>query len=87
MTHYNSARKAFIKLGVVKDEDPASLFPPLSIEDTYRKSTISKRSLGDTRSIDGALWRLGSIGTSSKSIPHDTSSDSAAEDVNGPSKS
>jgi hypothetical protein len=68
MDSYNSAQQALVRLGAVKEDDPESPFPPLSIEDTYRKSTLDKRSLGDSRNMDGVLWRLGSIGTSSKSI-------------------
>jgi len=48
---YNDNRKALIALGMSSDR-----FPPVKIEDTYRKPTHTKRRLGDSRKLDGAIW-------------------------------
>jgi hypothetical protein len=52
---YNSARKALISLNQDKETTDAR-FPILSIHDTFRKSPIDKRQLGDTWRT-GRAWR------------------------------
>ncbi|KAJ3841846.1 hypothetical protein F5878DRAFT_702525 [Lentinula raphanica] len=37
-------------------------WPTLSIQDTYRKPTEKRRSPGDSRMMDGTLWRMSSAG-------------------------
>ncbi|KAJ3963554.1 hypothetical protein EV361DRAFT_174355, partial [Lentinula raphanica] len=39
-------------------------WPTLSIQDTYRKPTEKRRSPGDSRMMDGTLWRMSSAGRS-----------------------
>jgi hypothetical protein len=53
MAHYSASRAAMISLGMSPD-DPS--FPKLTLEDTYRKATHSKRAVGDSRTSDGLLW-------------------------------
>ena len=50
---YNALRQAMIALGLSQDD---SMYPPLSIEDTFRKSTHVKRAVGDSQRTDGLLW-------------------------------
>ena len=50
---YNDLRQILLKLGV-SDEDP--VYRPLTLEDTFRKPTMSNRNLGDTYRNDGPLW-------------------------------
>ncbi|KAL0568932.1 hypothetical protein V5O48_013043 [Marasmius crinis-equi] len=47
---YNGARKALQALGAGLD------LPEMKEEDTYRKSTVHKRGLGDSRRTDGQLY-------------------------------
>ncbi|KAJ3511561.1 hypothetical protein NMY22_g15609 [Coprinellus aureogranulatus] len=53
---YNTNRTSMIKLGL-----NASELPPMRQEDTYRKPTDVKRQVGDSRRVDGALYRSHSI--------------------------
>jgi hypothetical protein len=53
---YNEHRRAMISLGLVDEHDSNSQFPPLEIKDTFMKSTVQKRQLGDSRRTDGMLW-------------------------------
>ena len=57
---YNALRRAMIALGL-SDDDP--MFPLLSVEDTFRKSTQIKRSVGDSQRTDGLLWTTTSVTT------------------------
>jgi hypothetical protein len=57
MRTYAACRTAMIALGTLDTIDPQSPFPPLSLEDTYMKSTQRGRGLGDSRRTDGMLWR------------------------------
>ncbi|TFK35116.1 hypothetical protein BDQ12DRAFT_726248 [Crucibulum laeve] len=50
---YCSARNAMISLGM-DVADPS--FPPLTVNDTIRKSTHVNRVIGDSRVTDGLLW-------------------------------
>jgi len=43
---YNALRQAMIALGLSQDD---SMYPPLSIEDTFRKSTHVKHAVGDSQ--------------------------------------
>ncbi|KAL0562908.1 hypothetical protein V5O48_019170, partial [Marasmius crinis-equi] len=49
---YNSTRKALCALGDGLD------LPEMTEQDTYRKSTVHKRGLGDSRRTDGQLYTL-----------------------------
>ncbi|KAE9384315.1 hypothetical protein BT96DRAFT_1008199 [Gymnopus androsaceus JB14] len=51
---YNRARTALINLKFSGAHD----IPPMSIADTYRRSTFNARQLGDSRRTDGSLFRL-----------------------------
>lgn len=60
MQTYLHARTAMIALGVLSDADGAqSLFPPLSLADTFMKSTQRMRELGDSKCHEGLLWTMG----------------------------
>ncbi|KAJ3966145.1 hypothetical protein EV361DRAFT_595678 [Lentinula raphanica] len=52
---YGKHRCALRALGMLEEQE----FPSLTIEDTYRKSTGSKRSLMDAHCNEGKLWTLG----------------------------
>ncbi|KAJ3519411.1 hypothetical protein NMY22_g13219 [Coprinellus aureogranulatus] len=53
---YNTNRASMIKHGL----DPLE-FPPMRQEDTYRKPTDIKRQVGDSRRVEGALYRSHSV--------------------------
>lgn len=55
MADYTAARMAMIALG---HESTQINFPPLTLQDTYRRSTYAKRALGDSRRIDGRMWTM-----------------------------
>jgi hypothetical protein len=61
---YNSSRMA-LESHRVPGSDTEELFPPLSLDDLYRKSTLDKRVRGDTFRPDGSLWGLGEFKLSS----------------------
>ena len=63
---YNAARVQLLRL---VDEDPR--FPPLTIKDTFRKSTELKRQVGDSRRGEGKIW---SVGTSARARANATAS-------------
>ncbi|KAF8965358.1 hypothetical protein BDZ97DRAFT_1904028 [Flammula alnicola] len=50
---YNATRSALVSLGMSED-DPE--FPPLTLKDTFRKRTNTKRAVGDTYRMDGLIW-------------------------------
>ncbi|KAF8955089.1 hypothetical protein BDZ97DRAFT_1968746 [Flammula alnicola] len=52
---YSAARSAMISLGL-SPNDPT--FPPLTLDDTFRKPTHLKRAVGDSRMTDGRLWTM-----------------------------
>lgn len=52
---YNRHRDALIRLNAVAED--SSEFRKLEVEDTVRKSTTTKRSIGDAHRRDGYLWR------------------------------
>lgn len=58
MNDYNRSRLALIALDT-PDADTA--FPLLSLKDTFRKSTLIKRSVGDSRRTDGVMWTYGGV--------------------------
>jgi hypothetical protein len=61
---YNASR---LRLGNLVDEDPR--FPPLTIKDTFRKSTELKRQIGDSKRGEGKIW---SVGTSARALANAT---------------
>ena len=54
---YNHARERLLKL--VDDDER---FPPLTVADTYRKPTETKRLLGVSRIPDGKVWTINAKG-------------------------
>ncbi|KAJ7588670.1 hypothetical protein C8J56DRAFT_1077886, partial [Mycena floridula] len=66
---YNVARGYLIKLHVLSVTDMNSSFPKLTIQDTYRKPVMEKRSMGDSRRSDGALYHMGSTGLRARAAP------------------
>ena len=63
---YLSIRKSLITLGMT-EKDPR--FPPLSVDDTKRLSTYSKRAVGDSRRLDGKIWTANAGVTSGARLP------------------
>jgi hypothetical protein len=63
---YLSIRKSLIALGMT-EEDPR--FPSLTVEDTKRLSTNSKRAVGDSRRLDGKIWTANAGVTSGARLP------------------
>ncbi|KAJ7491641.1 hypothetical protein B0H11DRAFT_1911907 [Mycena galericulata] len=55
MATYEIARQAMITLGTLSSGTDSS-FPPLSIADTFMKSVLKKRQLGDSHLTDGQLF-------------------------------
>ncbi|KAJ7746219.1 hypothetical protein B0H14DRAFT_2637020 [Mycena olivaceomarginata] len=80
MATYETARVAMISLDSFS-HGPESAFPPLSVADTFMKSVMKKRQLGDSHLTDGRLFTIGAgtIGLPS-THPVDPSSVPAAED-------
>ena len=81
---YSATRNSMISLGM-STNDPS--FPPLSKQDTFRKSTLLKRAVGDSRRTDGALWSTGITGGTSHvvgSSPATTEHSSSAATANTP---
>ncbi len=68
---YNDLRQILLKLGV-SDEDP--VYRPLTLDDTFRKPTMSNRNLGDTYRNDGPLWAANAGVTGGGSTPSRVSS-------------
>ncbi|KAJ7755770.1 hypothetical protein B0H14DRAFT_2635247 [Mycena olivaceomarginata] len=62
MATYDAARQAMISLDSMS-QGPDSAFPPLSVDDTFMKSVVKKRQLGDSRFTDGQLFTVGSGAT------------------------
>ncbi|KAJ7846583.1 hypothetical protein B0H14DRAFT_2584040 [Mycena olivaceomarginata] len=62
MKTYDAARQAMISLDSMS-QGPDSAFPPLSVDDTFMKSVVKKRQLGDSRFTDGQLFTVGSDAT------------------------
>ncbi|KAJ7866022.1 hypothetical protein B0H14DRAFT_2573576 [Mycena olivaceomarginata] len=62
MATYDAARQAMISLDSMS-QGPDSAFPPLSVDDTFMKSVVKKRQLGDSRFTDGQLFAVGSGAT------------------------
>ncbi|KAK7015430.1 CxC2 domain-containing protein [Favolaschia claudopus] len=72
MGTYDVARKAMITLGSL-EPGPQSSFPPLSIADTFMKSVIKKRQLGDSHLTDGRWFTM----TASSSTPSQSTQQSS----------
>ncbi|KAJ7573807.1 hypothetical protein C8J56DRAFT_804026 [Mycena floridula] len=66
---YNVARGYLIKLHVLSVTDMNSSFPKLTIQDTYRKPVMEKRSMGDSRCSNSALYHMGSTGLRARAAP------------------
>lgn len=71
ISRYMAARQAMISLGSLSVDDPESPFPPLSVEDTYRKPTDIKRRLGDSRRTDGTAWMARPAAANAVAYPKD----------------
>ncbi|KAJ7436964.1 hypothetical protein B0H11DRAFT_1754208 [Mycena galericulata] len=72
MATYEIARQAMITLGTLSSGTDSS-FPPLSIADTFMKSVLKKRQLGDSHLTDGQLFRMGA-GSADTSLPQPSAS-------------
>ncbi|KAF8059497.1 hypothetical protein FPV67DRAFT_1518038 [Lyophyllum atratum] len=57
ISHYNASRDAYLTLDATGSK--ANIFKPLTVHDTYRKSTYQKRKIGDSRKFDGLAYRIG----------------------------
>jgi hypothetical protein len=53
---YNNHRRAMISLSMIGENELNSPFPGLEVKDTFMKSTVQRRQLGDSRRMDGILW-------------------------------
>jgi hypothetical protein len=56
MSTYATCHTAMIALGMLNENDPQLSFPPLSLKDTFMKSTQHGCGLGDSHRTDGMLW-------------------------------
>ena len=75
---YRRARQALLSL--TKDgQNTGECFPPLTIKDLYRKSTMDKRQLGDTHRTDGLLWVVASAGGSASGATEEADYDNDNE--------
>jgi hypothetical protein len=74
---YSSIRKSLITLGMTENDQ---CFPSLSVDDTKRLSTYSKRAIGDSRRIHGKIWTANAGVTSGACLP-------ASASTGGPSLS
>jgi hypothetical protein len=63
---YSATRDAMIALGM-SPEDPS--YPPLTLKDTFRKATHSKRAIGDSRQFDGLAWTRTGVTGGSRQFP------------------
>ena len=63
---YNDLRQLLMKLGL---SDSDIVYRPLTVEDTYRKPTVTNRNLGDTYRNDGPLWTANTGVTAGARIP------------------
>jgi hypothetical protein len=68
---YSATRDAMIALGMSPDD---SSYPPLTLKDTFRKATHSKRAIGDSRRFDGLAWTHTGITGGSRPLPPTASS-------------
>ena len=66
ISSYNSSRAAMIALGLSPNN---TNFPPLSLRDTFRRSTHLKRKVGDSKSSDGRIWTVGVNGGRRDAVP------------------
>jgi hypothetical protein len=53
---YNNHRRAMISLSMFGENELNSPFPRLEVKDTFMKSTVDRRQLGDSQRMDGILW-------------------------------
>jgi hypothetical protein len=59
---YIACRKALGSLGCIDDDLSERRFPPLTLDDLRRHSTVRKRGIGDSRRADGDLWVATAVG-------------------------
>lgn len=58
---YMASREAIVNLSLDRSDDATSAFPPLTLQDTYRKSTSQRRQIGDSRRTAPSPWMSGGI--------------------------
>ncbi|KAI0029462.1 hypothetical protein K488DRAFT_72962 [Vararia minispora EC-137] len=63
MERYNHARQALVALGYISPDDRDSPFPPLTVEDTYRKGVETGREIGDSKRDETLLWAGAGVGS------------------------
>ncbi|KAF8810573.1 hypothetical protein BYT27DRAFT_7091579, partial [Phlegmacium glaucopus] len=63
---YSATRNSMINLGMSPDD---ASYPPLTLKDTFRKATHSKRAVGDSRCFDGLAWTHTGVTGGSYQIP------------------
>ncbi|KAF8803122.1 hypothetical protein BYT27DRAFT_7226149 [Phlegmacium glaucopus] len=63
---YSATRNSMINLGMSPDN---ASYPPLTLKDTFRKATHSKRAVGDSRCFDGLAWTHTGVTGGSYQIP------------------
>ncbi|KAJ7457683.1 hypothetical protein FB451DRAFT_1183008, partial [Mycena latifolia] len=61
---YMVSRNALMVLGLA--EGTAGDFPPLAESDTFMKSRLLKRGLGDSRKVDGRIWTQAGVGAGAR---------------------
>lgn len=80
---YNAGRQAMVTLS--DDESIGEAYPSLTLADCYRKATTHKREKGDSRRIDGKLWKTGAraeTGTDPAPGPEEEGEGEEADDGN-----
>jgi hypothetical protein len=65
---YAAARTAMISLGSFDENESPSPFPPLALEDTFIKSREASRCLGDSRRMDGSIFRMGAVAVGARTV-------------------
>jgi hypothetical protein len=71
---YTATRNALIALGMSPNNHS---YPPLTLQDTFRKATHLKRAVGDSRRSDGLAWMHTGVNGGARPIPSTASSSSA----------
>lgn len=65
INHYNKNRTAMISLGL-DPQDPT--FPPLTVTDTHRASTLATRRIGASRQMDGIIWTMTGVSGGTRAV-------------------
>ena len=65
ISNYNACRGALVSLG---DEYSNNALPVMTLQDTYRKSTHTRRTVGDSRITNGRMYSTGVTITSQQPL-------------------